>query len=236
MAAPVIGLAPTSPLMTDGATSVTPVSVRIANVAADPRATGARDAAAAPSRGEVSVAALSFPSAAPHPIAIAANSRALNLGHDVLIIDRAFISSLFTEYTVEETPSETSAPSHGLAREFWFGCRRRNCVRDAVPCTTRAAENHSCCALHACNASQLHPNASAFRAHPARTPAAQPVYAVTLTSTRGLRTLACSRSALEPAVGKFTGPVGRANTPQISNDYPETELVSSRESLSGAIG
>jgi hypothetical protein len=41
MAAPVMGLAPTSPLIADGGTSVTPVFVRIAKVPALPRITGA---------------------------------------------------------------------------------------------------------------------------------------------------------------------------------------------------
>jgi len=41
MAAPVMGLAPTFPLMTEAGTSVTPVLVRMAKVPAVPRLTGA---------------------------------------------------------------------------------------------------------------------------------------------------------------------------------------------------
>src|SRR6476646_10502960 len=42
MAAPVMGLVPTSPTMEDGDTSVIPLLLRIANPPADPRATGDR--------------------------------------------------------------------------------------------------------------------------------------------------------------------------------------------------
>src|SRR5450755_1346845 len=47
MDAPVVGLVPTSPMMVDVATSVTPVLLTIANVPADPSCTGTGPCAAA---------------------------------------------------------------------------------------------------------------------------------------------------------------------------------------------